>query len=476
MAPNLKRIPIISAMFLVLLSQAVSDTPTTCSVVQCPPGLNGRDGRDGTNGLKGDPGPPGAPGTPGIRGIAGPPGKAGPKGNQGDQGVAGPPGLTGPRGQTGQGRKGDKGDSAVSAIEVLKRQVASLEGQLSSLQSNMAAQKKALEALKQQVASMDGRLSTLQSSMAAQIKAENVQSSSSSPEEKVSAMFQAGKTPFHIRNAIICKLIQSDMAPNLQRGPFISAMFLVLFSQAVSDTPTMCSVVQGLPGLNGRDGRDGANGLKGDPGPPGAPGTPGIRGIPGPPGKAGPKGNQGDQGVAGPPGLTGSSGQTGQKGDKGDSAVSAVEVLQRQVDSLGGQLSSLQSNMAAQKKALLFSRGVTGGAKLFVTNGKEVSYNEAKSSCSNAGGQMAEPRNVEENQALLTIAVQYGKIMWLGINDIQTEGSFRYLDGASISYSNWNTGEPNNSHGAENCVVMLVNGLWNDGNCDSKLLTVCEFS
>lgn len=33
-----------------------------------------------------------------------------------------------------------------------------------------------------------------------------------------------------------------------------------------SETPPVCSVVQGLPGLNGRDGRDGINGLKGEPG------------------------------------------------------------------------------------------------------------------------------------------------------------------------------------------------------------------
>ncbi|KAM4636293.1 uncharacterized protein O3C94_017464 isoform 2-T2 [Discoglossus pictus] len=472
MAPNLKRIPIISAMFLVLLSQAVSDTPTTCSVVQCPPGLNGRDGRDGTNGLKGDPGPPGAPGTPGIRGIAGPPGKAGPKGNQGDQGVAGPPGLTGPRGQTGQGRKGDKGDSAVSAIEVLKRQVASLEGQLSSLQSNMAAQKKALEALKQQVASMDGRLSTLQSSMAAQIKAENVQSSSSSPEEKVSAMFQAGKTPFHIRNAIICKLIQSDMAPNLQRGPFISAMFLVLFSQAVSDTPTMCSVVQGLPGLNGRDGRDGANGLKGDPGAPGMAGPPGFRGIAGPPGKAGPEGNQGNKGVAGQQGLNG---PPGPKGQKGESQAVALETLKLQIASLDGRLSILESSIAKQKEALHFSMGVRAGRKIFVTNEKATTYNEANSICSKAGGQMASPQNAEENQAMRTIALQYDKTVWLGINDIQTEGSFRYPSGEFISYSNWKTGEPNDHQGFEDCVIMLTTGEWNDATCSSKCITICEF-
>ncbi|KAM4636538.1 mannose-binding protein C-like [Discoglossus pictus] len=229
----------------------------------------------------------------------------------------------------------------------------------------------------------------------------------------------------------------------------------------------------GLPGINGKDGENGKQGPPGQKGENGATGATGARGMPGLPGT---KGDLGPKGQKGDPGLTGPRGQTGQKGDKEDSADSAIAVLKRQVASLEGQLSSLQSNMAAQKKALLFSRGVTGGAKLFVTNGKEDSYNEAKSSCSKAGGQMAAPRNAEENQALLTIALQYDNNLWLGINDIQTEGSFRYLDGASISYSNWNTGEPNNTNRGEDCVMMLNTGKWNDGECDIEFITICEFS
>ncbi|CAH2330770.1 pulmonary surfactant-associated D-like, partial [Pelobates cultripes] len=44
-----------------------------------------------------------------------------------------------------------------------------------------------------------------------------------------------------------------------------TAIMMVLYTQANSEIPTTCSVVQGLPGLNGRDGRDGAHGQKGEP-------------------------------------------------------------------------------------------------------------------------------------------------------------------------------------------------------------------
>ena len=44
----------------------------------------------------------------------------------------------------------------------------------------------------------------------------------------------------------------------------------------------------------------------------------------------------------------------------------------------------------------------------------------------------------------------------------------------SFVYTNWNAGEPNNSHGGEDCALMYTNGYWNDGNCAAALQFVCE--
>ncbi|XP_053548060.1 pulmonary surfactant-associated protein D isoform X2 [Bombina bombina] len=254
-----------------------------------------------------------------------------------------------------------------------------------------------------------------------------------------------------------------DMIQYLWTVTVIAAFLLGFVSHGQSET---CSVVQGLPGLNGRDGRDG---FKGEPGPAGAAG---VRGIAGPPGKQGPKGERGNDGT---PGKNGTPGPLGQKGEKGDSAVSALEALKRQVTSISGQLNSMQQSLLAQKKAMLFSRGSRTAGKFFVTNGVEAKYNDAKSTCSSAGGQLASPRNVEENQAVLSIVLLYNKAPFLGINDIQTEGSFRYPSGEVISYNNWNTREPNNDSD-EDCVEMFTSGKWNDKNCEERRLIICEFS
>ncbi|MCH8046641.1 MAG: tandem-95 repeat protein [Planctomycetes bacterium] len=55
-------------------------------------------------------------------------------------------------------------------------------------------------------------------------------------------------------------------------------------------------------------------------------------------------------------------------------------------------------------------------------------------------------------------------IMFIGLNDVEFEGLFRWVTGEPVSFTNWNGGEPNNSGGNEDAVdVARSNGWrWND--------------
>ncbi|XP_063291150.1 pulmonary surfactant-associated protein D-like [Pelobates fuscus] len=152
-----------------------------------------------------------------------------------------------------------------------------------------------------------------------------------------------------------------------------------------------------------------------------------------------------------------------------------VLALNHKITLIEKELQSVQSKLEAQKKALVFSKGANSHDKIYITNGQEATYNEGKAICSSAGGQLASPTNAEENRVILAVAQQNKKIPFFGINDIQTEGTFRYPNGERISYSNWKVREPNDLYGIEDCVEMHDSGLWNDTICTEKRLVICEF-
>ncbi|XP_063816733.1 pulmonary surfactant-associated protein D-like [Pseudophryne corroboree] len=186
----------------------------------------------------------------------------------------------------------------------------------------------------------------------------------------------------------------------------------------------------GAPGKDGLPGKDGKNGLKGETGEQGLPGPAGL------------------QRIAGPPGLRGEQGLPGPNGDRGDSGV----------------------------LAFTFSEGgTTSVGKIYVLNNAQANYNEAKLVCARAGGQLPSPVNAEENQAILDIRKKSPIAIFLGINDVQKEGTFKYPNGENIVYSNWHPGEPNNERGAEVCVEMYDTGRWNDENCAEMRRIICEF-
>lgn len=80
---------------------------------------------------------------------------------------------------------------------------------------------------------------------------------------------------------------------------------------------------------------------------------------------------------------------------------------------------------------------------------------------------------------------------WIGANDIASEGVWRWVTGPEAgtqfwsgnfsgtsvndAYTNWDTGEPNNSDGDEDCGQFWEDGHWNDIGCNTTRPFVVEF-
>lgn len=69
----------------------------------------------------------------------------------------------------------------------------------------------------------------------------------------------------------------------------------------------------------------------------------------------------------------------------------------------------------------------------------------------------------------------WGCTVWIGGNDRENEGHFVWSrDGNPITFTNWDSGNPDNYNGNEDCIEMRRDGIWNDRRCDHRTLFVCE--
>ncbi|XP_056386056.1 pulmonary surfactant-associated protein A-like [Hyla sarda] len=214
----------------------------------------------------------------------------------------------------------------------------------------------------------------------------------------------------------------------------------------------------GAPGRDGAPGKDGKNGLNGE------------KGV------AGPRGPPGLPGADGRPGKNGEQGPKGEKGEKGDSGASVLEPLKFQLGILDRRLLKVESNVQTLRNALTFSKSAAAaGNKIYISQGVTANYNDAINTCAGTGGQLPIPLNEDENNAVKKIVNQYNFFAYLGVNDLQDEGTFRYLNGEKIKYSIWYDNQPDNYKLNEDCVEMYGDGKWNDQNCNEKRLIICEF-
>ncbi len=112
-----------------------------------------------------------------------------------------------------------------------------------------------------------------------------------------------------------------------------------------------------------------------------------------------------------------------------------------------------------------------GACYLFYSDA--MSWNAAEEYCQTRGGHLATISDAAENGALYNIAYHNGGSIWIGFSDETEEGSYYWTDGSPVTYTNWNTWEPNGWE-SENCSQLLNTGRWNDLRCDTRTPFVCE--
>lgn len=101
-----------------------------------------------------------------------------------------------------------------------------------------------------------------------------------------------------------------------------------------------------------------------------------------------------------------------------------------------------------------------------------ISWEYAKTIAESKGGYLASITDENENNAIVDMITDCNgtkSFYWLGASDVEKEGVWKWLNGETLEYSNWQTGQPDNYQSgtlSENYLHLYNDsermGLWND--------------
>uniref|UniRef100_A0A4W5N523 C-type lectin domain containing 11A n=1 Tax=Hucho hucho TaxID=62062 RepID=A0A4W5N523_9TELE len=128
-------------------------------------------------------------------------------------------------------------------------------------------------------------------------------------------------------------------------------------------------------------------------------------------------------------------------------------------------------------------KGRRVGYKCYLVYRTYETYAGASQKCLERGGRMAMPRDRKEQEALADYVKAFFQPgnwpVWLGINDLRSEGLYLFEDNTRVTYFQWRkhflSSQPDGGK-RENCVAMASDdGDWWDNYCDRNMSYLCEF-
>ncbi|XP_006818100.2 C-type lectin mosGCTL-1-like [Saccoglossus kowalevskii] len=108
---------------------------------------------------------------------------------------------------------------------------------------------------------------------------------------------------------------------------------------------------------------------------------------------------------------------------------------------------------------------------------KQRTWYQARDDCESRNAHLAVIRSHQDNSDVKDLLSQDIGNVWIGVNDLYNEGTYKYVTGRDATYTNWRDGEPSDGSGRENCVEMSYeyDFKWNDCPCTLTRNYVCEY-
>ncbi|XP_026152073.1 C-type lectin domain family 4 member E-like [Mastacembelus armatus] len=110
------------------------------------------------------------------------------------------------------------------------------------------------------------------------------------------------------------------------------------------------------------------------------------------------------------------------------------------------------------------------------------SWDKGRQDCRDRGADLVVIDSREE-QVFLSDLAPVDTWSWIGLTDKEVEGTWKWIDGSSLTTSYWDANQPDNGGGDPNCgeedcahiqTGKKITKNWNDLSCDASLRWICE--
>ncbi|XP_076601189.1 macrophage mannose receptor 1-like [Chaetodon auriga] len=101
---------------------------------------------------------------------------------------------------------------------------------------------------------------------------------------------------------------------------------------------------------------------------------------------------------------------------------------------------------------------------------QQMTWDAAKKHCEDDGAKLTSLRNEWSQAYVELLTLNLKAPLWIGMNKVQTNGYFRFIDGWHMSFGRWGKNEPSRDRP---CVYMDVDGKWKTAHCNETMKSVC---
>ncbi|XP_069010436.1 asialoglycoprotein receptor 1-like isoform X2 [Embiotoca jacksoni] len=103
------------------------------------------------------------------------------------------------------------------------------------------------------------------------------------------------------------------------------------------------------------------------------------------------------------------------------------------------------------------------------------SWDTGREDCRDKAAHLVMIESLEEQEFLST----FTKLpVWIGLNDKETEGTWKWIDGTPLTFTHWATNQPDEwlpHAGGEDCAhITEQSRQWNDATCKASMNWICE--